>query len=510
MTAVGAVASAETKDTPAAIAQTSATAAPSPAPASVPASTPAPSAFKWGGYERSYYFTRYNGGTAENQASENNAIDVRGSYDLGGGLSIGAQYLFADPFNGCQNAYDATHAHAGNSCLMLPTKPDNTLPGYELNTLYEAYLKYDANGFNFQGGDMVINTPWANASDSRLKPAAFQGATAGYRLNKNWTIDAGYFDRWENRVQSSFVNSTLITQNGAYPDDGGVNTTGIPAGGVIATNGWEYGHLGYSGKPFAANGYVYAFQNIANMFWGDATYHLDAHSVWNPFIAIQGGTESNTGSSFAGKIASQVIGAEAGVDLAKGITLTAGWNYVPQKSDTYAAGSLPGNAVCSQSLGSIDNLNGDSGYFLPNGGTPSCHVDPATGATTVYYGGWASPYTDSYATDPLFTTSISQGMADRHSPGTGFKVALTGFSANKQLRIITSEAFYEYGNDTAGVAPTQEFDLDATWFFSKPGKGPYHGFSLRHRYADRVTWDTAFFGGINDFKYNRTQLEYDF
>ena len=488
-------------------------AAASPTASATPAPSPAPAphrAFAWSGYERTYYFTRYNGGTAENQASENNAIDLKAAYDLGGGLSVGGQYLFADPLNGCRSAYDATHAYAGNGCAMAPTKPDNTLPGYELNALYEAYLTYAAHGASVQLGDMTIDTPWANASDSRLKPVAFQGVRAGYRLNDAWRVDAGYFDRFEDRVQSNFVDGTLITQNGAFPDDGGVATTGIPKGGIVTTNGWEYGRIGYSGTTASANAYLYAFQNIANAVWADAKFSLAPRSSAKPFLALQAGTETSTGSAQAGIISSRVIGAQLGLDLGKGITLTAAWNDIPQKSASYAAGSLPAGVVCSQKAGSIDALTGDSGYFLPNGGTPSCSVDSATGATTVYYGGWASPYTDSYATDPLFTTSISQGMADRHSPGSAVKVALTAFTASKQLRIITSEAFYDYGNGTAGVSPTQEFDLDGTWFFSKPRGGAYHGWSLRHRYADRVTWETPVFGGTNDFKYNRTQLEYDF
>ncbi len=102
-------------------------------------------------------------------------------------------------------------------------------------------------------------------------------------------------------------------------------------------------------------------------------------------------------------------------------------------------------------------------YFLPSGGTPQCH-DNGNGTTTIYYGGWASPYTDSYATDPLFTTSISQGMVDRRSPGSRSKFLRTAFMDQKQIRFISSQAYYDYGNATGGVAPTQEFNLDGTYF----------------------------------------------
>jgi hypothetical protein len=78
---------------------------------------------------------------------------------------------------------------------------------------------------------------------------------------------------------------------------------------------------------------------------------------------------------------------------------------------------------------------------------------------------------------------------------------------NKRVRFIASRAYYDYGNTTGGVAPTQETDLDGTYFFNPIGKGPYHGLSVRYRYAERTQ---NFFTTNPDFKYNRAQLEYDF
>jgi hypothetical protein len=90
------------------------------------------------------------------------------------------------------------------------------------------------------------------------------------------------------------------------------------------------------------------------------------------------------------------------------------------------------------------------------------------------------------------------------------KVSGTFYTAQKQVRLIVSHAWYVYGNDAVGISPTQETDVDGTYFFNKVGKGAYHGLSLRHRYAERTQTFTAAFGGLPDFKYNRTQLEYDF
>ncbi len=79
-------------------------------------------------------------------------------------------------------------------------------------------------------------------------------------------------------------------------------------------------------------------------------------------------------------------------------------------------------------------------YFLPTDGTPNCILDAKAAAPTVYYRGWASPYTDSYATDQLFTTSISQGVVDRRNAGTSGKIAATWHADDHQLRFIGSFA----------------------------------------------------------------------
>jgi hypothetical protein len=110
----------------------------------------------------------------------------------------------------------------------------------------------------------------------------------------------------------------------------------------------------------------------------------------------------------------------------------------------------------------------------------------------------------------LFSTSISQGMIDRRSAGQGVKFAVTLQTADHRGRFIASRALYNYGNSAAGTSNTQETNLDGTWFFRKPVSGPYHGLLLRHRYAERTQNNTLLFGGTPLFKYNRTQLEFDF
>ncbi|MHB8355103.1 MAG: hypothetical protein ACYDDQ_00230 [Vulcanimicrobiaceae bacterium] len=496
--------------TPIALAKTPATPAVLAQASPAPKSKATPNPFSYGGYIRAYYFTRTNPPGVINQATYNQAVNLHAAYDFGGHLSVGGTYLYADPFNGCGDP--ASHYFGTGPCRVkvlphtgpYPTTWDDTLPGFRLSTLYEAYLQYKDPALYAKLGDQVINTPWANSSDGRLKPVAFQGGDLTDTFSKNWNGEIMYMDRWENRVQSDFVDSTLITNNGAYPDSPGVGNTGIPRGTVVANNGFGYGRLGFAAGALKANLHYYAFNNIANAIWFDGTYGWKAPA--KPFLAVQLGSETETGSALAGKVDSQIFGIQGGISPWKNVSFSVGADFIPVKSNTI---TLPATAVCMPN----GSIAGTLMYWLPAGGTPNC-TTAAPGVkgavATVYYGGWASPYTDAYATDPLFTTSISQGMADRRSPGSSVKLAGTFFTDNKQVRLIASHAWYVYGSSGAGLSPTQETDFDVTYFFSKVGTGAYHGWSIRHRYAERSQAHTALFGGFPDFKYNRTQLEYDF
>ncbi len=480
--------------------------------AATPAPTPSP--LTYSGYLRGYYFTRQNASGYPqtfrqiNQASFNQALDLHVQYNfVNSPISVGATYLYASPLNNCTSPQAHLTLPCGEHTFSgrppVPTNPDDTLPGFELNTLYEAYVQYKDPSTMARLGDQVLTTPWANPSDSRLKPVAFQGGDLVYRFAPKWTGEVAYMDRFESRASSDFDDATLLT---SHPADAAGTASNIytPGGGPITTGGFVYGRVGYTESRVGANVHYYDFLDIANAFWLDAKYTFQ--NPLKPYLAIQVGTETNSGRSVIGKIASQVFGVQGGLSIARGVDLAASYDDVPRKSDTIV---LPPGVKCSATKHQISVKGGVTfPYFLPSGGTTNCEPDGAQ--TTIYYGGWASPYTDSYATDPLFTTSISQGMADRRSPGSAVKIQMTYTIPNKRLRFIASRAWYLYGNGTSGVSHTQETDLDATYYFNNVGTGAYKGLLLRHRYAERTEAYTQFYGGSPLFKYNRTQLEYDF
>jgi hypothetical protein len=497
-------ASAETLGTPAIIAQ--ATAAPSATPAPAPTRTPFP--ITYGGYIRSYYFTRLNNPQLTtrnplNQASWNTAFDVHASYAFGNNFSVVGSYLYADPFNGsCETP--ATHltlacVKPNTGAPIQGTNPDDTLPGFILNTLFESYIQYHSPSLLIKAGNQVVNTPWALPSDTRLKPVAFLGGDVNYNFTKSWLGEVAYMNKFEARASSAFLNSTLLTATNIADAPGAGANLHLPPFSSINTDGFLMGHLGYAQGPLAGNAYYYQFFDIVNAFWADGHYTWKGYG--KPFIALQGGTETNQGRSVIGKIDSQVIGIQGGYSLWNNVDFTVGYDYIPQKRNTIV---LPPGVTCS----TTGTIGGTAPflYFLPTAGTPQCHNN-LNGTTDIFFGGWASPYTDSYATDVLYTTSITQGMIDRRSAGQSVKVQATVYLDNKRVRFIASRAYYDYGNTTGGVAPTQETDLDGTYFFNPIGKGPYHGLSFRYRYAERTQ---NFFTTNPDFKYNRAQLEYDF
>ncbi|HTX57534.1 MAG TPA: hypothetical protein VMD47_10600 [Candidatus Acidoferrales bacterium] len=513
-----------------ALAETTAT----PATQTVAQATPSPSPnpFTYHGYVRAYDFTRQNayssygvanglGGKA-NQSSENNAISLSAAYRFeDSGFSVGGSYLYANPLNNCSNPALASSTSTG-PCGVKSNPPatfaDTTLPQFEMSTLYEAYLKYNANGLNFQGGDMAYGTPWTPTSDSRLKPVAYQGADVSYKVTSNWTVEAADWWQWECRTCSNFDHGTLLTAvaPGGYTYSGATAYSSLfydPSETTYTNNGVIYGRIGYNGPkdiPLTANVYYYDFQNIANMFWLDAKYPLGTSRL-KPFLAIQGGTENAPSSDLVGKVDAAVFGAQAGFYPMSNVLLTGAFDTIPVRTDTDQ--SFAGITCNAQhQFATKKSYNYELPYWVPAGGTAECTADNAAGTVyDVYYGGLASPYTDSYATDPLYTASGTQSMTDRRSPGSAFKLQATFTSDNKQFWLQVGQTWYDYTNPGYATS-TNATDYDMQYFFMKvPKTGLYKGLSLRVRLFSRS--ETNWFGATQIpglFKYDRFQLEYNF
>src|ERR1700733_10847195 len=221
--------------------------------------------------------------------------------------------------------------------VCVSQTPPNTnaadpLPGFTLSTFYQAYAGYKAHGFDGQLGNVLFNSPWANPADSRLKPAACQGAYLNYTAASKWTFDGADMFAYENRTSSSFTQQTLLTSYPAGNNGLGSNIF-LPNGNGINTSGFVMGKVGYGDATmpgFSADGYFYGVSDLVNMWWFDGSYMFD--NPLKPWIALQGGTNQNAGQSYIGKVDSQALGAQLGLNVTRNLQLTAGYDHIPWKT----------------------------------------------------------------------------------------------------------------------------------------------------------------------------------
>ena len=476
LTTVAAFAGAAQAQTP----QTPAVPQPTTSPISSGPPAPHPSpGFSYSGTLRAYYFVRQNA----NQALKNPTTGVvtsnpnRTAFSPGGTLH--AEYKFGDtPFR-----IGASYAAADPFDLLGPSpqknsKIDNTLPGFPLSTFDEAYANYHTSGLDATVGDRVFNFLWMPASDSRIKPSSYQGIDVNGKILPQVTVGVSRIVAFEARTDSAFHRGTLLTS--------------LPAGAsgikIADTSGALHAYLNVAAGPLGAHLENYSFYDIANLQYADANYKLFRQTKYAPYVAMQYVSEHQTGRAVLGTIANNTIGVQVGAAANKQLSFTFGFDTAPthyyDRAVTTAAAATKGT-------------------FLPGGGTTTSALI-APGVYRVAYGGIASPYSDSYASDPLYTTSISQGMADRRSAGTSFKLAATYLSTNKRLKAVASEAYYQYDNQLAQNR-TFEDNVDVQYFLNPVRAGVYKGLSIRERYANRSQPTVP-----NNFKYVRTQLEYDF
>ncbi len=235
------------------------------------------------------------------------------------------------------------------------------------------------------------------------------------------------------------------------------NTTNLY--GIDPPDFW-YGGANYEMK-FGANdlhlqAWYYGFTDVANMIYLQANYRYRTGATFDPIAALQFAHESDTGAALLGKVDAQVWGAEGGVIVGPG-TYTIAYDVIPSSQGTFQNGNI------------------------------------------------VSPYTHTYATDPLFTTSMTQGLADQATTGHAWKVkGVYWFGGSRAWRFIGSYARYSQAQflKTDQTGNPYEVDVDATYFFRD---GPFKGFSIRDRIGI-----FSYSGEQATFVYNRLQFQYNF
>ena len=471
--------------------------------------------FTYNGDIRAYYFGRTNGNSCLTCGTKGSPDAV--AFNSGGTLHgqiniphspwvVGATYFGSYPWGA---NWPGPLNNIGYNPLV-----DNTLPGYSTSLWGELYLQYKTAGmFGQTGREELTNqmSPWAHTSDSRIEPASFQGTILDGNINPNWQVGGMYMVRFRSRITSAFNANTLLTScntafnTGKGPVEGVSGTftvPGDPCNKLQHNQGFLEFWTSYKqpGTGISANAYWYEMYDIATMAWINAQWNFAQHSPFNPYVGGQFLAENNTGKALVGTVHNYTAGGIFGATIYRNLNFIAAYNGSPSTS----------YVVNAKLCGSASSPKGAAPGVIFGGVTDSTVKGLPPGDVVCYGGGLASPYTDSYATDTLYTTQITQGLADTHLPGTGVKAGLTWQSDNHRLRAILSQAWYNYslpgssGGNGNGDARA-EFNFDVQYFFNPVRSGPYKGLSIRQRYADRTQTFNPF-----EFKYSRTQLEYTF
>ena len=363
------------------------------------------------------------------------------AFSLGGALNVMSGSVYG--FGAGLTFYTAHSLGMNNS---NPALVDGTLAGYYgINTLGQAFVQYENRKVLVRAGDQSIASPWVNPSDSRMIPATYQGVLAAVKPIKGLTISAMRITRFKSRTSNHFSQTDLYNPRniGGTPTLArGTREPGTAAVGVA-----------YHGAGLKTGVWGYQFYNLAKMAYAQGSYTLPGTGSIKPFVGAQALRETGSGQQYLGQVDATVYGAVAGVKYA-GSQLSVGYDDLPAHPGAFGNGDV------------------------------------------------VSPYTTGYATDPLYTTSMIQGMVDRKTTGHAVKIAATTFFLQHKLRLIASFADY-FNTVYSGYssARTNEADLDLTYFLG----GPLKGLSVRDRVGIAHNLPV-----IRRFVYNRIMVEYDF
>lgn len=140
-----------------------------------------------------------------------------------------------DPLSNAVNRYEAG--------LFDVTNPDNRS---DLDRLEELYIQYRAHKSFVRFGKVILNTPFINPQDGRMRPTLEQGLWIEVDEIKNATISAGWIThisprstvRWYKVEESIGMYPVGLNENGTRSDyAGNLSSNGVGLLGVSVKNG---------------------------------------------------------------------------------------------------------------------------------------------------------------------------------------------------------------------------------------------------------------------------------
>lgn len=384
---------------------------------------------------------------------------------FGGSFLLNAQTASLDGFSA---GASLVSANALGSLATNPKQVDTTLMGASdsLTALSQAYLQYKNDWVMARVGDQYLNTPWMGNSDGRLLPNSYEALTVDFTPVKGWDIIGIRELSYKSRTSSDYFDDNNYYPTTYQGDTLYGGNQGLPLTAKQTNGTWALGTT-YVNGGLKAQGWYYDFLNFARMGYADGSYVFKTGTGFDPVIGFQGLTENGGGSS----------------------------NVLVQ-NNFKLNGIVGGTNVKSSAWGA------DLGVVIPNGRFDVFYNKVAQETGSVIGDGTIiSPFTASYATDPLFTSSMIRGLVEA-GPGHAWKAKMTyGFFDNR-LQLVG--AYAKYTTDLNGSFHDTYFDIIYNF------DGFLKGFQIRDR------WEKSS-GGINNlnpgnkaFTYNRVMLTYKF
>ncbi|UPG83931.1 hypothetical protein L2Y94_11230 [Luteibacter aegosomatis] len=343
---------------------------------------------------------------------------------------------------------------------------DVTLMGRKnaLGAVSQAYVQYRASGWTLRAGDQYLDTPWQGVSDSRVLPAAYRALSARFDAGQDVSFEFARTFRWKSRTSDRFFSDNLYypTRYDGDPLYGG--NASLPSDARAYGGTWLVGST-YRHGMFSGQTWLYDFTRFARMAYTDGTLTFPALHGMTPFLSGQlveewtttDNTLVDTGTKILGvagrRVRSEVSGIQAGFRIER-TRFDVSWNRVArQGGDTVGGGAL------------------------------------------------ISPFTATYATDPLYTTSMLRGLVEQ-GPGWAWKARLTQALLGNRLQVVAAYTQYRtlYRGDSHDVY------LDLVYRFT----GPLHGLQLRNRWERSVGGANHLNPGNRPFSYNRVMISYAF
>lgn len=259
--------------------------------------------FKYSASIRAYYFTR-----SFRQGTDQSAVSLGGNFhledDLLPGIGAGLTFGSANPL-GLNN--------------VNPKFVDAGLPGTTLSVLEELYAQYRSDFVTLRVGRQILRTPWANPSDSRMIPNAFQGVGLNAQAGNGWSFSANRMVRFKQRVGSTFANTDLLA---ATPTAGMLNLGASYSEAECAFQAWHYD-----------------FYGTASLEYMEATQRFATREKYRPFISAQYIAENGTTFRLPANVNAHGYGVATGVTTDRG-DLAVSYNNVPAKSHTFNNGGF--------------------------------------------------------------------------------------------------------------------------------------------------------------------------